>query len=166
MITEFKNMPDTSRVLIYQATRELSNEEVNSIINRANQFLDNWKSHDKDLMACIDVRYNRFVIIAIDESFASVSGCSLDNSTRFIKSLEQEFQVAFFDRMNFAYKENNVVKSADRKGFEDLIADGIINEDTMVFNNLVANKSELKANWEVALKDSWHSRLFAIPQKV
>src|ERR1017187_1733657 len=108
MITEFENMPDTSRVLIYQATRELNNDEVASIIDRANQFLDSWKSHDQDLMACIEVRYNRFVINAIDESFASVGGCSLDNATRFIKSLQQEFQVALFDRMNFAYKEEKI----------------------------------------------------------
>ena len=165
MITEFKNMPDTSRVLIYQATRELNSDEVSGIIDRANQFLDSWKSHDQDLMACIEVRYNRFVIIAIDESFASVGGCSLDNATRFIKSLQQEFQVALFDRMNFAYKEENDVKSCNRKEFESLIAQGIIHEDTIVFNNLVANKNELNTNWELPFKDSWHARLFTVPQK-
>jgi hypothetical protein len=166
MITEFKNMPDSSRVLIYQATRELNNDEVSGIIQRSNEFIDTWKSHEKDLKATIDVRYNRFVIIIIDETFESVSGCSLDKSTRFIKGLEHEFQVAFFDRMNFAYKEINVVKSCNRSEFEHLISEGLITEDTIVFNNLVANKKELGTNWEVPFRDSWHSNLFALPQKV
>ena len=165
MITDFNKMPDTSRVLIYQATRELSHDEVRSITQRANEFLDSWKSHDMNLMASVEVRYHRFIIIAIDESFASVGGCSLDNSTRFIKSLEHEFQVALFDRMNFAYKVNGMVNSCNRTEFERLIAEGTIHEETLVFNNLVANIKELETNWEIPFKDSWHSRMFVIPQK-
>ncbi len=165
MITEYNKMPGSSRVFIYQATREFNNDELHNISNRANEFIDNWKSHDKDLMACVEVRYNRFVIILIDESFASVGGCSLDNSTRFMKSLEHEFQVSLFDRLNFAYKENNLVKSCNRSDFEQLISEGRINEDTIVFNNLVANKNELENNWEIPFKNSWHNRMFALPQK-
>ncbi len=156
-------MPNTARVLIYQANRAFNEDELTKLNHLANEFLNGWRSHDMELNACIEIRHNRFIIICIDESFESVSGCSLDKSVKFIKDLEQEFKVSLFDRMHFAYKENEVVKSCNRTAFEELIAEGKINENTIVFNNLVANKSELATNWEVAFKDSWHSNLFPIP---
>jgi hypothetical protein len=166
MITPIKDMPLNSRVWIYQASRELNNDECEQIINRSKEFINTWYSHDLELRASVDIRYNRFIIIYVDESVASVGGCSLDKSTRFVKSVEQEFQVSLFDRMNFAYKENGVVKSAIKAEFEHLVSEGIVTEDTIVFNNLASTKDELEHQWEIPFKNSWHQRLFPIPHKV
>ena len=43
---------------------------------------------------------NRFLILAVDESQASASGCSIDSSVKFVKAMESELGTDFFNRMN------------------------------------------------------------------
>ena len=74
--------------------------------------------------------------------------------------LEAEFNINLFDRFNLAYREGNEVLSAPRNAFEDKLKEGVINANTIVFNNLVQNLSELETKWEVPFKDSWHIQLF------
>jgi hypothetical protein len=41
-----------------------------------------------------------------------------------------------------------------------LLKQGKINTETIVFNNLAQNVTELQTKWEVPFKDSWHIQLF------
>jgi hypothetical protein len=77
-----------------------------------------------------------------------------------MKQLEQQFNLHLFDRFNLAYREGDEILSLPRHGFEDLIKQGKINKDSIVFNNLVQNLAELETKWEVPFKDSWHNQLF------
>lgn len=77
-----------------------------------------------------------------------------------MKDLENEYQINLFDRFNLAYRDGEEIKSVSRNDFEELIKDGTINGNTLVFNNLVQTLAELKTKWEVPLKDSWHIQLF------
>jgi hypothetical protein len=52
------------------------------------------------------------------------------------------------------------VLSAPRKAFEDLVKNGSVTTDTIVYNNLVENFGELGSKWEVPFKESWHMQLF------
>jgi len=152
---------DQSRVWIYQSNRAFTAEEQSKIEKDLNAFTAQWEAHGAQLKAKGELRYNRFVILVVDEVQASASGCSIDRSVGFIRDLEKDYGVNMFDRFNMAYKKNNEVYSCNRDEFEALLQAGEINGDTIVFNNMVQTKAELDANWEVALKDSWHARVFA-----
>ncbi|WP_295672163.1 ABC transporter ATPase [uncultured Mucilaginibacter sp.] len=151
---------ENSRVWVYQADRELSDREVQLIQNELDSFATSWTAHNNQLKAKGEVRYNRFLILTVDESQAGASGCSIDKSVRFIKDMQQQFNINLLDRFNLAYREGSEVLSAPRHVFEDLIKQGSINTETIVFNNMVQNLSELQAKWEVPFKDSWHIQLF------
>ncbi|HZY37732.1 MAG TPA: ABC transporter ATPase [Mucilaginibacter sp.] len=151
---------ENSRVWVYQANKKLSDNEVNQIQNELNSFTTAWTAHNHQLKAKGEVRYNRFIILTVDESQAGASGCSIDKSVRFIQELEQHYGIALLDRFNLAYREGNEVHSAPRHAFEQLLKQGAINSNTIVFNNMVQNLSDLKAKWEVPFKDSWHMQLF------
>jgi len=112
------------------------------------------------LKAKAEIRYNRFLILIVDESQAGASGCSIDKSVNFIKKLEQEFGINLLDRFNLAYREGEKVLSAPRDEFEDLLRSGKIHSNTIVYNNLVQNLEQLESKWEVPFKDSWHNQLF------
>jgi len=112
------------------------------------------------LKARAEVRYNRFLILIVDEGQAGASGCSIDKSVHFMQHLEQEFNINLFDRFNLAYREGDSILSAPRHEFEELIKQRGINQQTIVFNNLVQNLAELESKWEVPFKDSWHQQLF------
>jgi hypothetical protein len=92
----------------------------------------------------------------IDKNYTEASGCSIDKSVHFIQSLEKEFNITLMDRMLFAYKNNGRVEVVSKKEFSSLLSQGVVNDETTVFNNLVQSKEELNKNWEVALKESWH----------
>ncbi|MGZ3755582.1 MAG: ABC transporter ATPase [Mucilaginibacter sp.] len=151
---------ENSRVWIYQSDKKLSDAEVQEIQQHLNQFAMHWTAHNNRLKAKAEIRYNRFLILVVDESQAGASGCSIDKSVNFMKQLEQQFNINLFDRFNLAYREGEEILSLPRHGFEDLIKQGKINKDSIVFNNLVQNLSELETKWEVPFKDSWHIQLF------
>jgi hypothetical protein len=95
-----------------------------------------------------------------DESQAGASGCSIDKSVRFINHLEEEFGTRLLDRFNLAYRDGAEVLSAPRHQFEDMLKQGSINKNTIVFNNMVHNLEELQTKWEIPFKESWHMQLF------
>jgi hypothetical protein len=151
---------ENSRVWIYQSDKKLADAIVSQIQERLNHFTAEWTAHNNQLKAKGEIRYNRFLILIVDETQAGASGCSIDRSVNFMKRLEQEFNLNLFDRFNLAYREADEVLSLPRHKFEDLLKQGSINTNTIVYNNLVQNLTELQTKWEVPFRDSWHIQLF------
>jgi hypothetical protein len=151
---------ENSRVWIYQADRKLSDIETQQLQQQLNSFTQSWTAHNNALKAGAEIRYNRFILLVVDESQAGASGCSIDKSVNFMKQIEQHYNINLFDRFNLAYRDGNEVLSAPRVQFEELIKQGTINQDTTVFNNLVQTLAELNTKWEVPFKNSWHPQLF------
>jgi hypothetical protein len=151
---------ENSRVWVYQVNRKLSDNEVEEIKVLLNNFTTGWTAHNNQLKAKAEIRYNRFLILIVDENQAGASGCSIDKSVHFMQQLETKFNNNLFDRFNLAYREGNEILSAPRHDFEELLKQGSINTNTIVFNNMVQNLTELNSKWEVPFKDSWHIQLF------
>lgn len=154
------NFSPQSRVWIYQSDRKLTDQEVAAIQPELDRFATGWTAHNNQLKAKGEVRYNRFFILIVDESQAGASGCSIDKSVHFMQQVQQHLGINLFDRFNLAYREGEEVLSLPRHGFEDKLKDGSINKETIVYNNLVQNLTELETKWEVPFKDSWHIQLF------
>jgi len=156
MFVEAETLSADSRVWVYQASREFSGEEINSIGELTREFLAGWTAHNNALNAGFEIRYNRFLILMVDEKSAGASGCSIDKSVHFIKSLEKKFGIDFFDRMSFAYKKDGAVETVNKIEFNKLYSKGILNSDSIVFNNLIETREQLATRWEIPLKNSWH----------
>ncbi len=151
---------ENSRVWIYQSDRQLTADETAQIQQHIVDFTTIWTAHNNQLKARGEVRYNRFLILVVDESQAGASGCSIDKSVHFMQQIEQKFGINLFDRFNLAYREGNQVLSLPRNAFEDKLRSGEINSGTIVFNNLVSTLKDLQTKWEGPFKDSWHMQLF------
>lgn len=159
MMKNLTTISSHSRVWIYQCVRELNPQEVVDIKANAHSFLNQWTSHGNNMDAAIDVLYNRFIIVAVDEQTAPASGCGIDKSVRFIQEVESQFNVSLLDRMHVAYKAGDSIHSCSLSEFEKLINTKQVDENTIVFNNLVSTFAELKSNWQIPLKQSWHSKM-------
>ena len=149
-----------SRVWVYQSDRKLTDAEALQAQVLLDNFTTGWTAHNNQLLAKAEIRYNRFLILIVDESQAGASGCSIDKSVNFMKQLEQQFGINLFDRFNLAYRDGEEILSVPRHQFEDLLKAGKIDTETIVFNNLAQNITELQTKWEVPFKDSWHIQLF------
>jgi hypothetical protein len=100
MLVDFNTLPETSRVWIYQAGRSFSSDEISELRAMLDEFITQWTAHGSDLEAGYDLPYNRFIVLALDQSLTSASGCSRDASLRFIQSEEQRSDMQLLDKMN------------------------------------------------------------------
>ena len=73
MRVDFKNMPDNSRIWIYQSDRDLNESEISIIDDKTTSFLDSWQAHGKDLECSYSIINKRFIIIAVNENINPIS---------------------------------------------------------------------------------------------
>ncbi len=158
MLVPFENLPDTSRVWIYQSNRSFSEQELKEITTKLENFIREWTAHGADLQASFEIRYRRFIIIALDQQMNAATGCSIDASVRFIQELETQYDVDLLDKMNVSYKQGDFVAYKSLTDFRKMAKDRAVSPKTIVFNNLVNNKAEYLSDWEVPASDSWHKR--------
>lgn len=158
MLVDFKELPDHSRIWIYQCNRSFNPTEVEEIKLSLENFLTQWTAHGQDLKAGFEMPYNRFIIIGLDQSMAMASGCSIDASVHFIQSLEEKYQVDLLDKMNVSYKQGEFVDYKPLSDFKKMAKQRAVSKNTVVFNNLVATKAEYDEHWEVPASESWHAR--------
>lgn len=161
MLTEFKNLPDDSRVWIYQSNRKLNDSEIESIHTKTNDFLEQWTAHGKDLEAGFELKYNRFIVIGLNQENASASGCSIDSSVYFIQSLEKEFEIDLLDKMNVTFYNGDFIAHKSLIDFKKMAKAKSVSKKTVVFNNLINTKAEYLENWEVPAEESWHNRFLS-----
>ncbi|AFU70237.1 hypothetical protein P700755_003642 [Psychroflexus torquis ATCC 700755] len=159
MVVDFKELPSSSRVWVFQTNRGFGEDELNEIKPKINDFLERWTVHGQSLQAGYEIRYNRFIVLGLDESQASASGCSIDASVHFIQSLEKEYNVDLLDKMNVSFKNGEFVAYKQLIDFKKMVKQKAVSPTTIVFNNLVNTKSEYEEFWEVPMTESWHSRL-------
>ena len=160
MLVNFKELPDSSRVWIYQCNRSLSDVEYNEIFQKISEFITSWTANGKDLNAGFEIKYKRFIIIGMDQNLQTATGCSIDASVHFIQTLEKEYSVNLMDKMNVSYKQGDFVAYKPLKDFKTMAKNRAVSKKTIVFNNLVQNKAEYLEHWEVPAEESWHSRFF------
>ena len=158
MLVDFNTLPETSRVWIYQANRSFSTSELEEIKFKLDTFVENWSSHGEGLQAGYEIKYKRFIVLALDQEVNAATGCSIDDSVSFIQQLEKDYQVDLLDKMNVSYKQGDFVAYKPLSDFRKMAKDKAVSKNTIVFNNLVTNIAEFKENWEVPASESWHNR--------
>ncbi|MCY4778246.1 ABC transporter ATPase [Sphingobacterium sp. UT-1RO-CII-1] len=150
------------KVWIYQANRFFTANELELLRGDLSEFVKQWTAHGDRLLGSFEIKYNLFIILKVDESQAMVTGCSIDKSVHLLKDIASRLNIDLFDRTLIAYRlnSNTPIELVSRDQFERLIREGIVNEKTTVFNNLLTNGEEFTTKWEVSLKDSWHGQVF------
>ena len=158
MLVDFNTLPDESKVWIYQANRSFTDQEIEEIQSRLNEFIQNWTAHGGDLESGYCIKYKRFIVIGLNQNLNHATGCSIDASVHFIQQLEKDFSVDLLDKMNVSYKQGEFIAYKTLTDFRKMAQEKAVSKNTIVFNNLVNNIAEFKENWEVPASESWHSR--------
>jgi len=160
MYVPFENLPEESRIWIYQSNRKFSDAEISEIEADLQAFLNEWYAHGTSLEASYQIRYDRFIIIAVNQEIQAATGCSIDSSVAFIQGLEKKYNVDLLDKMNVTFKLGEHIAHKPLIDFKKMVKDKAVTEKTIVFNNLINNIQEYNESWEVPANESWHSRFF------
>jgi len=160
MYIPFEELPEDAKVWIYQSNRKLTDDEVERITLKCQDFIENWTAHSTPLVASFVIKYNRFIIFAVNQEIQQATGCSIDASVHFIQHLEQQFTIELLDKMNVTYRSGEHIAHKSLLDFKKMAKEKAVSEHTIVFNNLVNTKGEWEEFWEVPASESWHSRFF------
>jgi len=158
MKVDFENISNKSRIWIYQSNDEFNKSDIKIINEKSDEFIENWKAHNKDLKSAYTILHNRFIVIAIDEDFNPIGGCSIDYSLRLIKDISNTINKNLLDRMTIIYRDNTIINSISLNDFKSQIKNGLFSYDTLIFDTTINTKQELLDKFEVKLSNSWLSK--------
>jgi hypothetical protein len=161
MIIPFSEMDKNSRIWVFQSNRKFFDDELVEIEKSLSIFLKNWTAHKAELKVAYTIKYDRFIIIALDESLNNATGCSIDKCVHFIKNLEVKYEIDLLDKMNISFKQGDYVSYKSIIDFKKLVRNKSVSKNTVVFNNLVLDIGDFNENWEVPATKSWHARFFS-----
>ena len=111
---EFEQLPDDARVWIFAAERSLSGEEQTRVLAEVDRFLAEWSAHDMPLASGREVRYDRFLFVAVDQRRVGPSGCSIDALVRQMKALQQELGVELVNHAPVLFRRSGSIERVDR----------------------------------------------------
>ncbi len=160
MYVPFDTMPEESRIWIYQANRKLSDDEIQEIETALEAFVSNWAAHGTGLEASFITKYNRFIILTVNQEKQAATGCSIDASVQFIQDLEKKYEIDLLDKMNVTFRLGDFIAHKPLIEFKKMAKEKAVSGNTIVFNNLVNTLGEWQEFWEVPASESWHSRFF------
>jgi hypothetical protein len=136
----FPNLPEHSRVWLYLADRKLDATEENFLNEKLTEFLGTWAAHNKKLICNGTLLFSQYLVLAVNEDIESASGCSIDSSVRFVKSLGHELKIDFFNRLKVLVIENNETK---------LVSYFDATENKLPFlNPLITVLGDLRTEWQ------------------
>jgi hypothetical protein len=166
MFVPFESLPNHSRLWIYQASRKISNSEKDIISQTLTSFTQQWLVHGEPMMASFTVCDDQFIVLAADEGYNAASGCSIDGSVRTLKSLGQQLGIDFFDRTKVAFKKEKEIVLIPVSELKQKNIEGVWNENSLTFNNLVATKGEFNATWIIPAAGTWLTRYLPVTKTV
>ncbi len=142
------DLTPNSTCWIYQSNRALDATEIVWIEEKLEEFVGQWAAHGAKLTSQGMVVGKYHVVIAVDQSVAGASGCSIDASVRFVKSIGNELDINFFDRLKLLVENDNVsprlIPFSEIKQYPN----------DFVYNNLVNTVSDFETKWKVKVSES------------
>lgn len=155
MTHTFSQFPPHAKIWVYAADRALSFEAVLAIQSQVNAFTQSWTAHEMPMKALGQVLFNQIVVIALDETQHSISGCGIDKSVKLMKDLGEQWQVNFFDRMMVLVKVGDELQTFTKQSLQMAIESGDIDENTLVWNPVVSNLDDFLNKGFVKLSHFW-----------
>lgn len=159
----FSSLPNDARLWIFGTDRPLEAREEARLLEAVDSFLDAWRAHGKELAAARDWREGRFLMVAVDESVAPPTGCSIDALRRRLQEMERELGVEMVGGGPVWYRDaanGGAVRRVSRTEFREAATRGEISAETSVFDPALVRLADLReGKWERRAAEGWHARL-------
>lgn len=163
MFVPFESLPPDARIWIFQSDRPLTADEKSLAEERLFEFTNEWAVHGNPFNTSYTIQHHHFIILAADESSQNASGCSIDSSVRVLKELEQQLGINLFDRNLIAFWADARVTLIPMKELKQKFESGILNEQSLAFNNLITTRGDLERTWLLPVGGTWLKRYVSNP---
>ena len=95
MIVDFNKIPNWSKLWVFPSSRKFYPQEIPQLEERIEDFLTNWTIEGQALDCSFQLKYDRFIIISVDNSEISLSLKAHDTLTAFIHGIRKRFRRCF-----------------------------------------------------------------------
>lgn len=162
----FETLPDSSRIWIFGSDRPLEASEARRLLAETDRFLEGWAAHGSPLKASRELTDERFLTIAVDQSTAGASGCSIDGLFRTLSTLGSGIGANLVGSGRVFYRDaGGAVHGVSRDRFTELAASGEIKPATRVFDTTLQTLGDWRNQFERNVADSWHAQLLPEPAR-
>ena len=159
MIVGFSTIPEEAKIWVFPSSRKFYPQEIEEITKTLESFLLGWKSDRNEIECSYLIKHDRFILMTANDTENSVSLEAHDALTSFIIELEKKLEIVLLDKINVCYKQGEFVQYKDIIEFKKMIKSKGVSDKTIVFNNMITVKEELRYNWEINIMESWLGRL-------
>jgi hypothetical protein len=145
---------------VFASDRPITGPAAERLLGEVDRYLERWAAHGTSLTSARDWRDDHFLAIAVDQSDAAASGCSIDGMFRTLKTLEPEIGASLVGGGRVHFRERaGAVRAVSRDEFSELGGKGAVSPDTHVFDPTVATVEEWEERFETEAGRSWHASL-------
>ncbi len=145
------DLPGHSRVWFFGANRLLTTEEITELNLKLLHFISDWKAHGTSITAGFEIVHESIVIIAVDETKAPPSGCSIDKAFGLLK----ETGIDFFQRQLIWRAFCNTSEIFTLSQVKEQIQIGNFNAQTLIIDSLVTNLEQVRNQFYIPISQSW-----------
>jgi hypothetical protein len=164
-VVPFESLPDAARVWIFGSDRPLTEEGTTALLRGVDDHLVSWKAHGEPLTVGSQFRDGRFLVVAVDQSTAGATGCSIDGLFRVLQKLESEVGANLVGGGRVFYRgAESVVQSTTRDAIPELVRAGTITKDTVVFDTSITDLGKFRSGFEKRAKESWIAELAGLKE--
>ncbi len=159
-------LPDAARVWIHPATEPLSDDTQRALLDRLEQFIDDWSSHQKNVQGGATILHDRFVILAgARTDGADPSGCAIDDATHAVDAAAEAHDLAWVPSLHVLYRaEDGAITAVSRGTFQERAEMGRVTTETPVFDPSVTTLGEVRTgSFKQPAGQSWHADAFDLP---
>ncbi|MCB9246776.1 MAG: hypothetical protein H6606_10145 [Flavobacteriales bacterium] len=153
--------PD-SKIWIYTCNRFLNLDEVSNISNRLAAFCAEWNAHGASLNSGYELFAECVIVLAVDESAASASGCSIDSSVQVIREIDAAFQLDLFNRLRVLSNEDGEIHFTPQSEVRTKIREGKWNADTPILHVTARDLGTWKHARFIPIGQSWLAKFVVL----
>ncbi len=158
MFVDYNEISEDAKVWIYPSSRKFYANEIDEINEKIKKFIDNWKADSSSFKASYQFLYDRFIVLVAEDSETPLTNTEIDASVTFILELQSTYEVVLLDKMNVCFKQGKYVQYKDLKDFKKLLKNKAVTGKTIIFDNLITNKTDFESFWESPISESWYNR--------
>lgn len=160
MNVPLKDLPDSSRLWIFQSSRPLDAEERKILLELTGSFLSQWTAHQQQLKSGCDLMHGLFLLIAVDEQYTGASGCSLDKLHHFVKDVGLHLSVDLLDRLNVALLSEGSPswRQIRLPELESMLSTGEVSGRECVADVSIQSLGEYRKGFMKPIQETWLNR--------
>jgi hypothetical protein len=154
----FRELPDTSRVWIFQSVAPIDPARGDACWPVMKQFVQSWVSHGAPVRGAASVVAGHFMIIVADECAAQVGGCSGDALHRAVQVFGERTGLNWLDRSHIPLWTENQLAFMTRPHLVEALREGRLTDQDLMLDHTVPTLGAWREAWLTPIAATWLAR--------